>query len=286
MQDPQLERIEQRLEDLYGPVDWSRQEGLLHVVAIGASRRAVIALGPTSPASEVDRFVLGVARARADLVLSSGAILRAEPGLVHRFSDDQQEERALQRWRRERLGRTRPPGLGILSRSGQIPVEHPALRFASAGFVWTGRSGRARLGPRVGRLEVVDAVEGRSSEPARRGAEGLGGAIAHALSSGAGSVLVEAGPTLTRALYAGPWGAEATPDRTAEPPVRLDELLLCCFEGTLDPSAVGPAFASESAVRVCFPDPPSERLVEEPSGPWRFLRYRRAPAADHEDADT
>ena len=295
MRDPGLETIEQRLEGLYGPVDWARQEGLLQVVAIGASPRAVIALGPTSPASETDRFVLGVARARADLVLTSGAILRAEPALVHRFSDDPEQERALQRWRRERLGRPRPPGLGILSRSGQIPGDHPALGFASAGFVWTSRSGGARLGRRVGSLEVIDAIEGAppvgagagvamraghwaSSASASQWEEGLGGAIAHARSSGAGTVLVEAGPTLTRALYPGPRRADATENRSAEPPASLDELLLSCFEGALDPSALGPAFVSESAVRACFPDPPSERCVAEPSGPWRFRRYRARPS--------
>lgn len=304
MRDPRLETIERRVEGLYGPVDWSRQAGLLQVAAIAVSPRVVIALGPTAPASETDRFVLGVARARADLVLTSGAILRAEPGLVHRFFDDPEQDRALQRWRRERLGRDRPPGLGILSRSGQIPADHPALRFAKAGFVWTSRSGRARLGGRVGALEVIDAIGERSAGPgpgagagsgawagdrvgdqassgaASRWAEDLGGAIAHARSSGVGTVLIEAGPTLTRALYPGPRRADATEDGSAEPPAMLDELLLSCFEGALDPSAVGPAFVSESAVRSCFPDPPSERRVEEPSGSWRFRRYRRAFVAD------
>jgi hypothetical protein len=285
-------------------VDWSRQEGLLQVVAIAASSRMVIALGPAAPASETDRFVLGVARARADLVLTSGAILRAEPGLLHRFSDDPQQDRALQRWRRERLGRDRPPGVGVLSLSGQIPADHPALRFASAGFVWTSRVGRARLGRRVGALEVIDASErgavgagagvGPAVEPGARASagaasrrpEGLGGAIAHALSSGAGTVLVEAGPTLARVLYPGPRRADAAEDAPAEPPAMLDELLLSCFGGTLDPAAVGPAFVSEAAVRACFPHPPSERRVEEPSGSWRFLRYRRASVSDRGRTDT
>lgn len=287
MRDPEPETIEQRLEGLYGRVDWARQEGLLQVVAIAASPRVVIALGPTAPESDTDRFVLGVARARADLVLTSGAILRAEPGLVHRFSDDPEQDRALQHWRRERLGRPRPPGLGILSRSGQMPADHPALRFASAGFIWTSRAGRARLGGRVGALEVVDAVGDRSSGSGHRGssgpvplrAPGLGGAIAHARSSGARTVLVEAGPSLARALHSGPRRPDAMQDAPGEAAApleqTLDELLLSCFGGALDPSAVGPAFVSESAIRASFPDPPSERGVEEPSGSWRFLRYRR-----------
>lgn len=288
MRDGDLEAIERRLESLYGPVDWSRQEGLLQVVAIAASTRAVIALGPAAPASETDRFVLGVTRARADLVLTSGANLRAEPGLLHRFSDDPGEDGALQRWRRERLGRDRPPGLGVLSRSGRIPADHPALRFASAGFVWTSRSGRARLGRRVGSLEVIDASEEAAvgAGAASRRAEGLAGAIAHALSSGAGTVLLEAGPTLTRALYPVPRRADVAEEPPAEPPASLDELLLSCFEGTLDPSAVGPAFASEAAVRARFPDLPSERRMEESSGSWRFLRYRRAPVPGREELDT
>ena len=285
MRDLQLETIERRLEGLYGSVDWSRQAGVLQVVAIAASPRVVIALGPAAPTSGTDRFVLGVARARADLVLTSGAILRAEPRLVHRFSDDPTEDDALQRWRRERLGRDRPPALGVLSRSGQIPADHPAFRFAQAGFVWTGRSGRARLGGRVGALAVIDSVGDRSAGAGGRSAESLGGAIAYAQSSGAATVLVEAGPTLARALYSGPRRADGAGEALAEPPGSLDELLLSRFEGTLDPSAVGPAFVSDAAVQVRFPDPPSERRMEEPSGSWRFLRYRRASVPGHGNAD-
>ncbi len=306
MLDPQLETIERRLEDLYGSVDWSRQVGVLQVMAIVASPRVVIALGPAAPTSGTDRFVLGVARARADLVLTSGAILRAEPDLVHRFSDDPTEDDALQRWRRERLGRDRPPALGVLSRSGQIPGHHPAFRFAQAGFVWTGRSGRARLGGRVGALAVIDSVGDRSTGvevgvgvgpvpataagypaarwPGGRWAGNLGGAIAYARSFGAATVLVEAGPTLTRALYSGPRRADGAGAALAEPPGLLDELLLSRFEGRLDPSAVGRAFVSDAAVRARFPDPPSERRTQESSGSWSFLRYRRASVPGHGDA--
>lgn len=293
-------RIERRLEALYGTVDWAAAGGLLHVAAVEGARRRVIAIGPHSPPSATDRFVLGAARARSDALVTSGAVLRAEPRLVHRLAETVAEESGLRAWRQHRLGRSRPPQLIVLTREGEIPVDHPALQLAPGGFVWTSAAGRARLGGRVGALDVIAGIPPRAG--GRKGpgsglrsgrdaavgeAGGLEEALEHALAQpGVETVLVEAGPSLAGSLYPDP---EREPERAPELDAqrdptpgpgracgaRVEELLLSRFEGALDVRAVGPPFLSEGAIGEAFGSPHSTARVEEPSGVWTFLRYRR-----------
>ncbi|HBQ17839.1 MAG TPA: hypothetical protein DEF51_44195, partial [Myxococcales bacterium] len=76
----------------------------------------------------------------------------------------------------------------------------------------------------------------------------------------AGSVSIEAGPSIAVPLY--------------DPPLVIDELLLSVFEGEIDPRARGRAFLDASALsdRLRLV---SEARVDEPSGPWRFTRWLR-----------
>ena len=279
---PEPTEIDQQLARLYGDVDWRGARGVLHVAAIAATSHVVIAIGPHAPSSPTDRFVLGFVRARCDVIVTTGATLRAEPELVHRLSETPEEEAALRSWRERVLGRTEAPMLVVLSRSGDLPVDHPALAAAPGGFVWTSRQGRARMGAKRGPLEVV-AEEGGGS-----GARsGIAAAIDFALSrAGVETVALEAGPSVSRALYPrGSSGASGrsvslssvpsdSPDRPAIEG-RVDELLLSRFEGELPPDAIGAPFVPEPAIRARFPDAPTEVRVQEPSGGWRFQRYRR-----------
>ena len=69
--------LDARLCALFGDdVDWRAATGLLHVLAIGASPRLPIAVGPGAPESATDRFVLGFARARAGLVAQYALVTR------------------------------------------------------------------------------------------------------------------------------------------------------------------------------------------------------------------
>ncbi len=141
--------------------------------------------------------------------------------------------------------------------SGEIPVEHPALRGASAGFVWTTAAGASRLGARVGALEVV------LGDP---DLDGVVGAIRAARAvSGIEMLLVEAGPRASAPLY-----------RRGVAGERCDELLLSRFEGELAPAATGPRFVSDSEIEACFALAPSEARVVDSSGGWRFYRHRIA----------
>lgn len=272
------ETIEERARTLFGEVDWSAAGGVIHVVAIAEAPRVVLAIGPHSPASATDRLVLGFVRARSDAIVTTGAILRSESELVHRFSEDPSEEEALADWRLRTFGGSRAPELIVLSRSGELPPTHPAIRFASGGFVWTSERGRARLGARLGALEVVVADPSGPDGSATD----LGRALAFARSrSGIETLAIEAGPSTAHGLYFRSEDRDVVGDaggtRKLEEAqwVGVDELILSRFGGRLDPRAIGPGFIAQEQIDALFSRPLSEARVEEASGPWRFERYRR-----------
>lgn len=260
--------IDARLRRLYGVVDWRAATGVVHVAAIADSGRAVIIPGHHAPPSDTDRFVLASARARADAILTTGAILRGEPGLRHDASTDSAENLAFSEWRRTRLGRTSQPILIVMSASGDLPAKHPALEAARGGIVWTTRGGAARLrgrfGESVGRLDII-AEEHRKSV-------GIRGAIAHVLArSDVETILVEAGPNASSQLYVGRGKMEQDRD---EPQRQCDELLLNRYIGELASLAAGPPFISQAAINDCFQAPPHEMRIEEDFGIWIISRYR------------
>jgi riboflavin biosynthesis pyrimidine reductase len=299
--------LERRIDALFGPgIDWRRETGVVHVAAIGESPRAALAIGPDAPRSAVDRFVLGFARARADVIVTTGAILRAEPDLIHRTAETPDEAAAWAHWRRERLGRVDAPRLCVLSASGAVDLAHPALRAGTRTIVWTTAAGRERLGPvDLERVEVVvppadptgapsppdgadagaDAPAQAALEAALRWLRGGAGPV------GVGTIVIEAGPRATAGLYASARSARA-----------VDELLLGIYAGGRFPAVAGPTLPDTDRLAHCFSSlapsgalaavggerrtraagvavPRSRVWVEEPSGPWRFERYRRTLAA-------
>jgi riboflavin biosynthesis pyrimidine reductase len=267
-----IDRIDRRLEALYGVVDWRAEAGVVQVAAIEHRRRAVLVPGPKAPASETDRFVLAVARARADAIVTTGAILRAEPDVRHDPAPDAEGNSAFLDWRRERLGRSQAPLLVVLSASGQFPVDHVAVSEAIGGFVWTTPQGAARLrevaGERIGRLDVFVGVSN---------GEGIVGAISRIDEMGtASTVLVEAGPSASAPLYAAQASDESVSRReSGNPPrIRCDELLLNRFEGAANPEALGPVFPSARSIEQTFEKLPHLSNVEDASGRWTILRYR------------
>ncbi len=265
------------LEDVYGRVDWQAAGGVLQVTAIAADDRATIALGPDAPSSVFDRFVLGFARARVDALVTTGSILRAEPELVHRYAEDNAQNSEWQGWRTETLGRTAAPGLILLSRSGDFPSDHPAIEAAESGFVWTSKAGRARMGARVGELEVVveEEVEQKEGEKedfnfsiakSAGARNGLAAALCFARTRrGLERIAIEAGPSATRALYL----PDSFPARA-----RVDEVLLSLYRGELLASARASEFASEEQLRATGLRRVSICEKQEASGVWAFERHR------------
>lgn len=294
--------IDARLARLFGEaIDWRRASGVVHVAAIEARSRSVLAVGPGAPSSATDRFVLGFARARADAIVTTGAILRAEPELVHRFADDPDDDRLWQAWRREVVGRSDAPCVLVLSERGWIPPTHPALSAPGRRILWT----RTAAPPRPGAGEPAALGTQRLElrlDPGGVG-EGVGGAAASLERAiawlraevGATTIAIEAGPAATLGLY-----RRAAERRSARPsPPTIDELLLSLFAGVGAPLVAGEAFpsaarlaehfagtptraiepttATPASASASIPDPLRSRVrIEEPSGSWIFERHRRA----------
>ncbi|MCX4884840.1 MULTISPECIES: dihydrofolate reductase family protein [Streptomyces] len=155
----------------------------------------VVALGPEYPSSgsaisgrePADRFVMGLLRACADAVLIGAGTLRATPR--HLWTPDHVCPQAAPDFvdLRRSLKRVRQPQLVVVTASGDVPTEHPALQ--SGALVATTADGASRL---AGRLPptcvILTAVEGS----ALRMADVL--AALHA--QGHTAVLTEGGPQL------------------------------------------------------------------------------------------
>jgi riboflavin biosynthesis pyrimidine reductase len=241
-------------------------EGVLHIAAVWRApdgRALVLAVNDAAPKSPTDAIVLGLARARADVIVTTGRILRHEPGLSHRLHDDPQVETALSSWREQQLGRRELPRTLILTRGEDVPLEHPIFapdrdsrRLAPA--IVTGERAAERLRAHAG-SRAVDVIA--------RGAPGLRDTIEFAREQfAARTLLVEAGPSSARSLY--------------ESPIAVDELLLTEYAGeALAERARGPEFIADATLEAAFGDAIAMRTaavcVEEPSGRWSFGRYTR-----------
>ena len=75
-----------------------------------------------SPRSPYDWFALNLSRARADLIVLTGAILRDEPSLTGNVLAEYKA--ALEEWRRQVWGRQYPPAVCVLT-AGPVDFRHP-----------------------------------------------------------------------------------------------------------------------------------------------------------------
>ena len=258
--------LDQQIASLYGDIDWSSAQGLLHVASIVDSSRAVLAIGPAAPISATDRFVLGLARARAEVIVTTGAILRSEPTLIHRYGENDELDDALADWRSRVCGRSRRPALVVVSRSGDFPIDHPALREAETGIVWTSKDGARRIGSIANDLGHFSVADGSARSSVTTGLADSVASLIEEVSErlDARTILIEVGPTLARTFY---------PEQAGVRP-RIDELLLSRFEGDVANAAIGPSFESESVLASMFSQAQTSVRVDEPSGTWCFERYR------------
>ena len=213
------------------------KDGLLHVIKIG----------PKSPKSTTDFFVLNLCRARCDAILTTAANLRAEPDLVHTLQGPWATRLAAYR---KALGKTTPPTCAILTGSGDVPAEHPFWDDGTPKVILTSDSAATALRWLLGgRAEVVPVRK----LDARRACDVLR-ERGHALIS------VEAGPTMARTLY--------------EPPSTVDELLLSICDEALRPELIGNALPDETRM-FRSRQRTSEQTRKEESGTWRFQRWVR-----------
>jgi riboflavin biosynthesis pyrimidine reductase len=227
-----------------GPLS-SEPAGVAHVAAVwarGDGEYATLRVGEGAPQSESDAIVLSGARARADAIVTTGRILRDEPDLVHASIAGSEVTEALVRWRRA-LGLDAPPWIAVLTGSGELPHDHPAIAAAARSILFTGAEGAERLRAAPGLPARAEIVECEAPSAARL--------IAHLRDErGAQSILVEAGARTSATLYEGAG--------------LVDELWLsiCCAADLASEQVVGP-FVERRAIESTLGAPVHEERHEE-----------------------
>jgi riboflavin biosynthesis pyrimidine reductase len=229
---------------------------VLHVASVwrdGDGTLRVLRIGPKTPKSRHDAFLLALARARAEAIVTTGRILREEPALTHGPLGPPALRAALAAWRRERLVLALDPWLLVLSSGRSLDPAHPAfhaplrpLLFVPAAAATGLRERFAETDVRVVSVPVPDVRL----------------ALDHLRRLGARRVTLEAGPTTTRALY--------------DEPVRVDELWLATYQGERpDDEVIGDAFVDGARLAAALPAASEPVTRDEPSGRWCFSRRWR-----------
>jgi riboflavin biosynthesis pyrimidine reductase len=125
------------------------------VVTLGSSPSAGSVI---SGRNKADRFLMGLLRACADAVLLGAGTLRATPGhqwtAEHIYPDLAASFAEL----RASLGRRPRPRLVLVTSSGDLPVDHPAV-VAGATIVTTATGARALAGTLPDSCDVVEVGE-------------------------------------------------------------------------------------------------------------------------------
>ena len=242
--------------DLLGD-DPARAGRVLHVAAVwrdasGSAR--VLRIGPETPRSEHDRFLLGLARARAEAIVTTGRILREEPSLTHALLGPPELRAALAAWRRERLVLPPRPWLLVLSSGRGLDPAHPAFHGPTRPLLFVPAEASAELRERFVSSDVRVASVPKPSVRL---------ALAHLRRLGAKRITLEAGPTTARELYA--------------EPADVDELWLATWcDERLPESVIGEPFVEDALLVTALPSGSAPSSRAEPSGPWRFERRWRS----------
>jgi riboflavin biosynthesis pyrimidine reductase len=223
-----------------------------------ASVDGVTALGPEYPSSgsaisraePADRFVMGLLRACADIVLIGAGTLRATPN--HRWTPSYICPEAADGYAalRRNLGRAADPQLAVVTLSGEVPSAHPA--FAAGAIILTTTAGARRL---QGRLPHGCTIVDLGARPTLRPGE----LLAALGTLGGSTVLTEGGPRLLGVLVA---------DNA------VDELFL-----TVSPVLAGRSEASRSGLVAAQELLPArleqaELVSVRRRASYLFLRYR------------
>lgn len=216
-----------------------------HVCAVSAEG-SVMRISPRTPRSALDFFLLNAARAGAGAILTTGRILREEPEVVHGVQGPPASVAALGAWRREILGLGALPWLAVLTSGRAVDPDHPAFAAGLPVVFLTSPDGERRL--RDGGLPSGARVQADSRTDAAHAVTWL------AAEAPPGAVLIEAGPSVARALYDSG---------------RIEELWLSRYLGDdLPEDLEGGRFEESASVPVR-----SHTEHVEPSGRWRFSRH-------------
>ena len=236
----------------------------LHVAAVwrDGERGVVLKIEHETPRSANDLFALGLARARADAILATGAILRAESDLSHDLGATGPWGPALSRWRREVAGLVEPPRLAILTSGRGLDPEHAALHGEASPVLFVPESKVES----VNRVMRASARSGSAIEVCSLPDEGssTGAEVAiHQLRKryGCERISVEAGPSTVAALYG---------DRP-----KIGLLLLSSYlEQSLSPSLQAGELPRRSDLSAAF-EIVGGSISREESGQWSFELWVR-----------
>lgn len=234
--------------------DLPGNQGVLQVVACYRREGALFALatGGDAPRCDEDAFALALARARADAVITTGAILREEPGLSHAPEASEPYGDAMAAWRSAN-GRQRPATTVIMTRSRDIDLDHPIFHGNNPVLVFTGEDAPPRFGIELaarGGMLVTEA------EPT------LQSCIARLRQTGSDAITVEAGPSTAAKLF--------------EPPAVIDELLLTTLDApTLDSAHSRGELIREDALAACLHPTGPAYETRDGDHVWRLQRWVR-----------
>jgi riboflavin biosynthesis pyrimidine reductase len=251
-----LATCRQRIQSLYSD-DLRDDGGTIQAVSTwgdpkGASR--VIAIGEEAPKSSTDLFVLGLTRSRADAVVTTGNLLRAEPRLTHLIEGPTETQEQLGAWRREFLRRDESP-LSLVLTSGQaLDFNHPFFQTRNPCVIYTTEDSAERLrAPAQQRaIEVVGC-----KSPSLRGA-----LTWLREQREARTISIEAGPTTSLTAY--------------KEPVAVQEILYSVYhEAELPEKARGPIFLGLDDLKTKGFQEVTRVTRQEQSGRWSFIRLVR-----------
>lgn len=158
-------------------------DGVVSLPGVPGSNRLI------ADASEADRFVMGLLRACADVVLIGAGTLRGSPRAVWTAEVAYPDASGSFGELRAALGVPEQPALAIITSGSAFPADHPIL--ARHPLVLTTEDGAARLQPLPG-AEVVAVCAGERVD--------LPAAVATLRARGYGRILSEGGPHLLGSL--------------------------------------------------------------------------------------
>lgn len=251
--------VERAVLEVYG-TDLLAATGVIHATAVWHSpdeRLVTLNINSDTPPSRHDRFILNLARARADAILTTGKILRDEPSVTASLIGSSDEVAPVADWRRVSLGKKEPPVALVLTSGRSLDLDHPFFHSPVPAIIFTSHHTASRI--------MTAALE-RSIEVVSHETPSITAAVAFLRKeAGSDTVAIEAGSSSSLQLY--------------RPSLAVDELLMSEFLGpVLPPSVKGAPFLRTAVIEALFSRRSEPYVVEEPSGPWRFWRWTRCPA--------
>lgn len=233
--------------------DPADERGVLHTAAVweGPNGPRVLRIGEHAPKSPTDFFLLHLARARADFVVTTGKILRDEPALTYDLGVGAGFADALLDYRRRYVGTAARGKVAVLTR-GDLDLGHRALHGWAEAWLFVPATAPSDLDERAAMhgLRVVRFPE-----------LGLDQALDAIRQDGARTISIEAGITTTAERYTRGVG--------------FDELVLTRYlEPSIDCRAIGGRFPERATLERILGPARTTFEVREPSGLWVVDRFR------------